>query len=74
MPMAVKTFLEEHDFKGKTVLPFCTHEGSSMGRSEADLKQLIPGAVIKRGLAIHGSAAREAKPLVKKWIEKEQIF
>lgn len=28
MPMAVFTFLEKHDFSGKTIMPFCTHEGS----------------------------------------------
>ena len=38
MPMAVFTFLESHDFFGKTILPFCTHEGSEMGHSESDIK------------------------------------
>ena len=28
MPMAVYTFLESYDFSGKTIHPFCTHEGS----------------------------------------------
>ena len=37
MPMAVCTFLEAYDFSGKTILPFCTHEGSGMGHSERDL-------------------------------------
>ena len=31
MPMAVFTFLEHFDFCGKTIYPFCTHEGSGMG-------------------------------------------
>lgn len=35
--MAVLTFLESHDFFGKTILPFCIHEGGGMGRSEADI-------------------------------------
>ena len=33
-PMAVFTFLEEYDFSGKTIIPFCTHEGSGMGHSK----------------------------------------
>ena len=37
MPMQVFTFLEHFDFSGKTICPFCTHEGSGMGRSEADI-------------------------------------
>lgn len=31
MPMPVFTFLEEYDFAGKTIVPFYTHEGSSLG-------------------------------------------
>lgn len=37
MPMQVFTFLEHFDFSGKTICPFCTHEGSGIGRSEADI-------------------------------------
>lgn len=33
MPMSVKTFLEKFDFTGKTIRPFCTHEGSGIGIS-----------------------------------------
>lgn len=32
MPMAVYTFLEHFDFSGKTIHPFCTHEGSGTER------------------------------------------
>ena len=35
-PMPVATFLEETDFTGKTVVPFCTHEGSRLGKSVAN--------------------------------------
>ena len=30
VPMAVATFLERYDFTGKTILPFCTNEGSGI--------------------------------------------
>ena len=42
MPMAVFSFLEAYDFSGKTVVPFCTHEGSGMGHSESDIRKLCP--------------------------------
>ena len=32
IPMAVATFLEAFDFTGKKLLPYCTNEGSGMGR------------------------------------------
>ena len=34
MPMAVLTFLEEYDFSGKMIVPFCTHQGSGLGSSK----------------------------------------
>jgi flavodoxin len=37
MPMAVFTFLETYDFSGKTIIPFCTHEGSGMGHCNNSL-------------------------------------
>lgn len=67
MPMCVFTFLERFDFTGKTILPFCTHEGSGLGRSEADLRRLCPGAKIAKGLAIRGSAAAGARDALKRW-------
>ena len=55
MPMAVRTFMDKHDLSGKTILPFCTHEGSGMGRSVKDLKNALPKSIIKSGLPIKGS-------------------
>lgn len=41
-PMAVFTFLEHFDFTGKTIVPFCPHEGSGMGSSEKDIEKIHP--------------------------------
>lgn len=69
MPMAVHTFLESSDFTGKTIIPFCTHEGSGMGHSVADIRRLCPGATVLEGVAIRGGnvshADRETEMLVK---------
>lgn len=68
MPMAVFTFLERFDFGGKTICPFCTHEGSGMGASEADIKKLCPTAAVKKGLAIHGGSAERSEQEIENWI------
>lgn len=68
MPQAVFTFLESADFSGKKILPFCTHEGSGMGRSETDIKKLCPTATVAKGLAINGSSCNSAESSVKKWL------
>lgn len=70
MPMAVFTFLEKYDFTGKTIKPFCTHEGSGMGSSEGDIKKLCPTANVEKGLAIHGADVSKAGPAIKKWLNK----
>lgn len=70
MPMPVFTFLEHFDLSGKTIKPFCTHEGSGMGRSESDIRRICPGAKAEKGLAIRGSAAAEAGSALKQWAEK----
>lgn len=70
MPMAVYTFLEHFDFTGKIIKPFCTHEGSGMGRSEKDIKQLCPGANVEKGLAIHGSNVEKARKDMERWVKE----
>lgn len=73
-PMAVKTFLVSHDFSGKAVLPFCTHEGSGMGKSESDLRRDIPLASIRSGLAIRGSSVANANADIREWLVAEAIL
>jgi flavodoxin len=70
MPMAVFTFLEGYDFSGKTIVPFCTHEGSGMGSSERDIKKLCPRARVLPGLAIRGGSVDIADKDVTNWLEK----
>ena len=68
MPMAGFTFLESLEFAGKTIKPFCTHEGSGMGSSEADIKRLCPMAKVASGLAIKGSKVNSARENIEKWL------
>ena len=72
MPMPVFTFLEHFDFTGKTIYPFCTHEGSGMGRSEEDIRRLCPGAKVEKGLALHGGSVKDGESLLRKWAEIEK--
>ena len=69
MPMCVFTFLEHFDFNGKTIRPFCTHEGSGMGSSVKDIKNLCPNAKVDAGLAIHGASADSAETQIDKWLK-----
>lgn len=69
MPMAVFTFLERYDFAGKTIRPFCTHEGSGLGGSVADIRKLCPGADVENALAIRGGSACRSEGDIKNWLK-----
>lgn len=67
MPMAVYTFLEAFDFTGKTIHPFCTHEGSGLSGTEKDIANAAKGARVAEGLAIHGSSVDSARNVIESW-------
>lgn len=74
MPMPVYTFIEKHDWEGKMVIPFCTHEGSGLSDTERYIAQACKGATVAKGLAIKGTTAQnnrdQARKTVTAWLEK----
>jgi len=69
-PMATFAFLEQNDFTGKILLPFCTHEGSALSTSVEDIKKIVPTAIVKDGLAIRGSKVKDSDTSIKVWLDK----
>ncbi len=67
-PTPVGTFLRENDFSGKTLMTFCTHEGSGLGRSVSDVTKSCPGSKVLPGLAVRGGSVKKAGEAVAKWI------
>ncbi len=59
-PTIINTFLESHDFSGKTIVLFATSGGSGLGGTAAGLKASAPGAVIREGKLLNGRQSREA--------------
>ncbi len=71
-PMIINTFLESYDFKGKTVIPFNTHEGSGSSTTYEDIKNKLKSSnVVTDGLALEGKKARtdDGRSEVIKWLE-----
>ena len=58
VPCIVYTFLESHDFTGKTVVPFNTHEGSGQAGTQRELEEKLSGILVLPGLAVRGSRAQ----------------
>lgn len=71
MPMIVYSFLEKHDFSGKTVRSFCTHEGSGSAGTFDLLANLLSGATVGEGLEMSGTKARSDAGLkcVEEWVK-----
>lgn len=70
----VRTFLSDYDFSGKTVIPFDTNEGSSMGSIVSDIKKLCPKATVQEnGLAVRDSDVDNSKNTVADWLKKIEI-
>jgi flavodoxin len=68
IPMPVATFLSQYDFSGKTIVPFCTNEGSRLGRSVTDITKLCPQSTILDGLAVRGRDVKNVQNDVSKWL------
>lgn len=70
MPQALYTFLEEYDFSGKTIIPFCPHGGSGFSQTESTIAQLQPGATVsENGLAISRNSVAGSRDQVAAWAE-----
>lgn len=70
IPMCMYTFIEAHNWAGKTVIPFCTHEGSGSGRTDRTLKSSLKGAEVKRVMAMRGGTAQNNAPEVERTVDR----
>ena len=73
-PMIVYSFLEKSNIEGKTILPFCTHEGSGLGSTAKNLQKAFPGAKVElNGLSLRGTTAQKdaaaTEQAVDKWLK-----
>ena len=69
IPMCMYTFIEAHDWAGKTVIPFCTHEGSGAGRTDSTLPRALKGASVKRVMAMRGATAQRGGAQVERTVD-----
>lgn len=66
--MAIRTFLEEYDFKGKTIRPFCTSMAVSIDDAQANIARLCPDATVEDGLRISYNVPDNIRKLLSDWI------
>ena len=73
IPMPVASFLEEYNFDGKIIMPFCSHGGGRFGQSLTAIAKLAPKAVITDGLSVHYSGGGSLKSDIKNWLEANNV-
>ena len=83
LPPPMKSFLNQYDLRGKTVIPFNTNAGYGIGSSFQTVKQLCPNSAVLEGFStkggierdgilfvMEGEKAREVATEVSKWLQK----
>lgn len=64
-PRIIDTFIESHDLKGKTVIPFATSGGSTLAGSTAALKKTYPALNWREGRLLN----RADEKSIRNWVD-----
>ncbi|MBD0851847.1 flavodoxin family protein [Maribacter arenosus] len=83
LPPPMKSFLNEHDLEGKTLIPFNTNAGYGLGSSLKTIRKLCPNSTILDEFSVKGGVERngilfvmegkreiEVGQAVQKWLEQ----
>lgn len=87
LPPPVKSFLKQHNLRGKTVIPFNTNAGYGIGSTFQTVKDMAPDSKILEGFSTRGGIERDgiyfvmegekekqAETEIKKWLQKIEII
>lgn len=67
-PRVVASFLDQYDFAGKKVRPFCTNDEGTFGISLLEMQSVLKGATFTDGLAIRGVDVNNADERIKGYV------
>jgi len=69
VPPVVRTFLSQHGWQGKTLIPFITHGGYGPGDCQAQLAKRAPGATIRPAFVLEADQERRTTTSVTTWLK-----
>jgi len=72
-PRVIYTFLESHDFSGKTIVPFSTSNTSGNSRSVTEIRSLLPDSNVLGGLNITRANLSRMDELIGEWLNRLMI-
>lgn len=71
LPMPVLSFVEEYDFSGKTVVPFCTHGTGGLSATVRDLENALPdSANVLDPIGVYRAEILQAQPEIQEWLRE----
>ena len=87
LPPPMKSFLNQYDLSGKTIVPFNTNGGYGIGSSFDTVKKLCPKSTVLEGFSTKGGVERDgiyfvmegekekqAAQEIKKWLKKLSLI
>lgn len=69
MAPAVKTFLSENNFEGKTIVPFITHGGGGKYTIAEDMGKLAKGSKVLAPFVVYENGDSSTDKELEKWLE-----
>ncbi|NBH15483.1 hypothetical protein D3Z36_15175 [Lachnospiraceae bacterium] len=74
-PQAVKSFLKAYNLEGKTVIPFCTHEGSGSSGTYKQIRKLCSGADTLDGFSVNAEKVKtkSTQEKLKSWLNRVDV-
>lgn len=74
LPGVVKTFIAQHDFRGKVVVPFATSGKSSITKIMPHLTQMLPKSRLMEGILILKDEVDSSAPRIDQWLRTLQPY
>ena len=69
--MAVFSFIEEYDFSGKTIIPFCAHGTGGLAGSVKDITDaLSDSAEVLEPIGVYRPDVDLAQPVINEWLDQ----
>ncbi len=70
MAPAVMTFLENNDFKGKTIVPFITHGGGGGYNIAKEMGDFAKGSTVLKPIVIYENGNKDTENDIKVWLKE----
>ena len=75
LPPIINTFLEQYNFDGKTVIPFCTHGGSGLAGTQRTIaNKLSNSTVITNAFSLSRTMMETAPTEVESWLKEINVI